>query len=357
MKKNITHIIVVVCFLFLSACSNLSYYLDAATGHLTLLNNAQPIDEILQQQNTDHKLRQQLIDFQQARDFASQYLYLPDNDSYREFSQLDRDYVVWNIVATNEFSTEPEEWCFLFVGCLTYRGYFEKHKVDAYAEELKQQQLDVYVSGVSAYSTLGWFDDPVVSSMLSDNEARRIGIVFHELAHQLMYRKGSTTFNESFARAVEEEGIKRWFEHNNKPLQLKQYKEDLVKSRQFQEMLLRTKNRLSALYSGNLTDQEKRQQKQQYLASIKQDYTRLKQQWGGYSGYDKWMDQELNNAHFVLVKTYHDLVPLFNNMLRQKENNLKAFYHEVKQLSELPDDKFERVILKKREALSFLTIE
>ena len=336
----------------LPACSSLSYYIDAANGHHQLMDKAQPIDELLQQPDLDKKLQQQLINFQQARDFASQQLHLPDNDSYKSFSDLGRDYVVWNVVAANEFSTKPKEWCFPFVGCLSYRGYFEKQKVDAYAQQLKQQGLDVYVAGVSAYSTLGWFDDPIVSSMLYDNEARRVGIVFHELAHQLMYRKNSTTFNESFAMVVEEEGVRRWFEYQNKLVLLSQYKEDKAKGKQFHDMLLQTKNRLNLLYTQNSTAAEKREKKQQLLSSIKNDYIKLRQQWHGYSGYDKWMSQNLNNAHFVLVQTYYDLVPMFKEILRQQNNNLDTFYGEVKKISELSDDGFEKEILKRQASLS-----
>lgn len=350
-KNNNSSIFLRSLFVFISilclpACSNLSYYLDAANGHMALLDKAQPIEGILQQPDLDKTFRQQLITFQQARDFASQHLYLPEYNSYLNFSELDREYVVWNVVATDEFSIEPEQWCFLFVGCLTYRGYFEKQKVDAYAEELKQQGHDVHVSGVSAYSTLGWFDDPIVSSMLYNNEALRVGVMFHELAHQLMYRKNSTTFNESFAMVVEEEGVRRWFEFNSNKTLLNQYLNDKEKSQQFHQMLLRTKNKLKDLYARNSSAIEKRQRKQQYLSAIKNDYTQLRQQWEGYSAYDKWMSQDLNNAHFVLVQTYHDLVPMFRAMLKQKNNNLKDFYDAVKVMSELDDDEFEEVMLK-----------
>ena len=353
MKKSNVFLFFIPFVILLPACSNLSYYIDAANGHHDLMDKAQSIDEILQQADLDKKFQQQLINFQQARDFASQQLHLPDNNSYRSFSDLDRDYVVWNVVATKEFSIEPKEWCFPFVGCLSYRGYFEKHKVDAYAQQLKQQGLDVYVAGISAYSTLGWFDDPVVSSMLYDNEARRVGIIFHELAHQLMYRKNSTTFNESFAMSVEEEGIRRWFEYHDKQVLLNQYKEDKAKSRQFHDMLLQTKNRLNLLYAQNLTDAEKRQKKQQHLKSIKNNYIKLRQQWNGYSGYDEWMAQDINNAHFVLVQTYYDLVPMFRAILRQQSNDLDAFYHEVRKISELSDDEFDKEIIKRQASLSF----
>ena len=318
--------------------------MDAAYGHMTLLNKAQPIDDILRQIDLNKTLRQQLITFQQARDFASQQLQLPDNDSYRAYSPLDREYVVWNVVATKEFSIEPEEWCFLLAGCFTYRGYFSKDKADAYAEQLKHQGQEVYVSGVSAYSTLGWFNDPVVSSMLYDDEAIRVGVMFHELAHQIMYRKNSTAFNESFAKVVEQEGVRRWFEYNNKNELLQKYQNDKKKRRQFHEMLLHTKNKLKIMYTQNLSITDKRQRKQQYLINLKQDYMKLKKLWQGHAGYDKWMSQDFNNAHFVLVQTYHDLVPMFKDLLKQKNNNLKDFYDEVIAISKLDDSDFEKTI-------------
>jgi predicted aminopeptidase len=349
MKKSLLVLFCTAAVFSLTACSSLSYYLDAAHGHMDLLAKAQPLDEILQQTDVKVKLRQQLTTFQQARAFASRQLHLPENNSYKTFSDLGRDYVVWNLVAANEFSTAPRQWCFLLVGCFSYRGYFEKHKVDAYALQLKQQGLDVYIAGVSAYSTLGWFDDPIVSSMLYSSEARRVGIVFHELAHQLMYRKNSTAFNESFAMAVEEEGIRRWFEYTNKPVLLDRYKEDKARSSQFHQMLLQTKNKLNQLYAQNLTATEKRQQKQQILISINDDYAMLRRQWGGFTGYDKWMSQPLNNAHFVPVQTYHELVPMFKTILKEQGNDLEAFYAEVIRISELDDGAFEREVLQRRD--------
>ena len=344
MKKNYLLLLSLLFISLLSACSSARYYLDAANGHFDLLNKARPVDEVLQQLNLDEKLRQQLITFQQARNFASEQLHLPDNDSYRSFSAFDRDYVVWNVVAAEEFSTQPRQWCFLMVGCLSYRGYFEKEKVESYAEELKQQGLDVYISGVSAYSTLGWFDDPIVSSMLYGDEARRVGIMFHELAHQVMYRKDSTTFNESFAMVVEEEGIRRWFEAGNKPLLLEQYKKNKEKNKQFHDMLLNTKNKLEVLYEQDINAEKKRQIKRQHLTAIKNNYTQLRQQWNGYSGYDKWMAQELNNAHFLLVQTYHDLVPMFRDLLKKQNNNLQNFYRAAKKMSELDDNEFDKLV-------------
>ena len=196
--------------LTVSACSSFGYYMDLMAGHSELLEQQKPISEILIDKETNLKLRELLETSQNIRNFASNRLDLPENDSYRMYADLKRRYAVWNVIAAKEFSVEPKKWCFLFVGCLSYRGYFSKEDAMAYASELKNEGYDVYVVGASAYSTLGWFDDPLLNTMMYKSEARRAGVIFHELAHQVVYIEGDSAFNEAFATTVEEEGIQRW---------------------------------------------------------------------------------------------------------------------------------------------------
>ena len=259
----------------LSACSTLGYYWQAASGHIAIMNKQEPIKELLAQPTLDNKLKQQLELALRARDFASQELLLPDNDSYRRFADLGRPYVVWNVIAAPELSVNPEHWCFLFVGCISYRGYFAKEEAEALASKLQEQGMDVYVGGVAAYSTLGYFDDPLLNTMLKNEEAALVGLIFHELAHQLVYIKDDSAFNEAFATAVEQEGVRRWFLAKGQAEPYQRYVQDLQFSREFYQLLRATRDQLKQCYTGGASVEEKRQQKHALLTGLKTEY----QQW------------------------------------------------------------------------------
>lgn len=193
----IRKLVLIFSALTVSACSSFGYYMDLMAGHSELLEQRKPVAEIIEDKATDQKLRDLLKTSQEIRNFASKDLDLPENDSYRMYADLKRRYAVWNVVAAEEFSVEPKKWCFLFVGCLSYRGYFSKEDATNYANELKHEGFDTYVAGANAYSTLGWFDDPLLNTMLYKSEARRAGIIFHELAHQVVYIDNDSAFNEA----------------------------------------------------------------------------------------------------------------------------------------------------------------
>ncbi len=325
--------------LTVSACSSFGYYMDLMAGHSELMEQQKPVADILAQKGTKPKLRQLLKTSQNIRDFASKELHLPENDSYRMYADLKRRYAVWNVIAAKEFSVKPKKWCFLFVGCLSYRGYFSKQDATAYANELKSEGYDVYVAGANAYSTLGWFDDPLLNTMMYKSEARRAGIIFHELAHQVVYIDGDSAFNEAFATAVEEEGIQRWLEKNEKSKQFEKYLVDKKRDSQLNQLLQETRDNLKALYKTKISTEDKRQGKQRIFSLLKKQYSQLKKSWGDYNAYDKWMSQQLNNAHLLLIATYHDLVPTFKAMLKKEKYNLKKFYVAVEQFGKLDKDK------------------
>lgn len=334
-RKHVRNLLLLALVIIpLSACSTLGYYWQAASGHLAIMSKQQPINEVLAQPGIDNKLKQQLELAQRARDFASQELLLPDNDSYRRFADLGRPFAVWNVVAAPELSLTPEHWCFLFVGCVSYRGYFAKQDADALAGTLQQQGMDVYVGGVAAYSTLGYFDDPLLNTMLKNDEAALVGLIFHELAHQVVYINDDSAFNEAFATAVEQEGVRRWFLAKRQAEPYQRYVQELQFSREFYQLLRMTRDQLRQCYAGSASITEKQIQKQVLLTGLKTNYQQWKNQ-SGYTRYDRWMQQDLNNAHLALVATYHELVPAFMTVLANHNGELAAFYQAVKDLAEL----------------------
>ena len=319
--------------LTVSACSSFGYYMDLMAGHSELLEQRKPVSEIIEDKETSLKLRKLLLKSQNIRNFASKALHLPENNSYRMYADLKRRYAVWNVVAAAEFTVQPKKWCFMFVGCLSYRGYFSKQDATNYANELKAQGYDVYVAGAKAYSTLGWFDDPLLNTMMYKSEARRAGIIFHELAHQVVYIENDSAFNEAFATTVEEEGIRRWMSAKGE-----EYQEYLVNKKrdaEINQLLQETRVKLEKVYKTKVSEEEKRRQKKTIFSLMQKQYRTLKNSWGGYSAYDPWMKQGLNNSHLLLIATYHDLVPTFKSMLESENYNLKSFYAAVKKYGEL----------------------
>ena len=310
----------------------MGYYAHVMNGHMDLMSHREPIDELLNGQGLDAKLEQKLKLVLRLRQFAVAELQLPDNDSYKTFVKLDRQYPVWNVIAAPRYSVRAKQWCFLFTGCISYRGYFNKADAEALASELKEQDYDVYVAGVPAYSTIGWFDDPLLSSMLYEDEARLAGILFHELAHQKIYIDDDSSFNESFATAVELEGVRRWLHQQGDADRIKTYRQQKQRQEQFQKLLAQTHAALQQAYADEQDQERLEQLKQLHIAQLRQAYAVLKKQWGGYAAYDNWMQQDLNNAHFALVATYHELVPAFEKILAQQGHDLERFYAEVEKI-------------------------
>ncbi len=317
-----------------SSCSTVNYYLQAVSGHMDLVGKERPIEEVLSDAETSDDLKQKLKLAKQAREFASNELSLPDNDSYKTYADLERPYVVWNVVATPAYSIKPKKWCFMIVGCLSYRGYFEKQKAIDHADTLKKEGLDVQVSGASAYSTLGYFDDPLLNTMMVHSDASLVGIIFHELAHQVIYIDGDTAFNEAFATAVEQEGLHRWFKQQ---ADLAKYKEYLTKKEtrhQFYKMLKETRLALQMAFNEAENEQQKLSAKNDIYTQLQQDYKQWSKQ-NNFYGYDQWMQRDLNNAHLALIATYQDLVPSFLNLLATVNGDLPTFYKRVAELGEL----------------------
>lgn len=323
----------------LASCSSLNYYAQAAQGQLTLLNDARPIDEWLADHNTAPKLKLRLATARQIRTFAVQELALPDNKSYRNYAALARPFVLWNVVATPELSLKPVQWCFPVAGCVSYKGYYGKEDASAFARQLRAEGNDVQVGGVPAYSTLGWFNDPLISTFIYYPDAELARLLFHELSHQVVYVQGDSQFNESFASAVEEAGVERWLNGFGNQAMRDTYIAFSARKREFLKLLLACRHDLELIYASNISANQKRAEKARLFQQLKDDYLVLKASWGGYPGYDRFFAEPLSNAHLASIATYNDFIPAFRALLA-REKTMSRFYAAAKALAEL--DKTER---------------
>ena len=318
----------------LNGCSSLGYYGQLASGQWHLLRARTPVDQVIADPARDPVLRAHLAESQKARRFASQHLYLPDNQSYRLYADIGRPYVVWNVFSTSEFSLSPNTHCFPIAGCVAYRGYYSQGAARGEAALQKQQGMDVAIGGVEAYSTLGWFNDPILSSMLHWGDERLATLIFHELAHQRFYVKDDTEFNESFATFVEREGTRQWRAARG----LAPASETQVKQRdQFIQLILDTRQRLERLYALPLPAGQMRQRKAAEFEQLRRDYQQLKDhQWHGDARYDFWINTPLNNARLLPFGLYDQWVPAFAALFKQENGDWPAFYRAVEKLGGLP---------------------
>jgi predicted aminopeptidase len=333
MRRWLVRLLTISFVLSSTGCAQLSYYAQATQGQLGLVASAKPIDQWLADPNVSDQLKQRLTRTQQIRKFAVQELDLPDNGSYTRYAELNRPYVVWNVIATPELSMKPVQWCFPIAGCVDYRGYYRKEDAQRFAQELRGQGYEVRVSGVPAYSTLGWFNDPVLSTFIAYPEAEVARMLFHELAHQVAYAPGDTPFNESFATTVESIGVEQWLDKHGNPDSRERYRQFRQRKRDFIDLLTQHRQRLEEVFATDISDDEKRNQKALVITSLKQSYHHIKdEKWGGYSGYDQWFNEPITNAHFVLVATYEELVPAFQ-ALHAKSGSMKKFYADVQAMA------------------------
>jgi predicted aminopeptidase len=320
----------------LAACTDAGYYVQCIGGHLDVLRRCRPIDELLTDTSLPEARRSRLETIKAARDFASASLALPDNGSYRKFADIGRPYVVWNIVAVPEFSLEPRQWCFPVAGCVSYRGYFDEAAARQEGDRLTGEGYEVDVYGVQAYSTLNWFADPVLNTFLDGPELNAVSLVFHELAHQVVYVPDDSRFNEAFARTVELEGLYRWLRQNGSEADWQKYQLQFARAADFRKLLVATREQLAGLYRSSGSADEKRKEKKAVFTDMERAYADLKSAWGGYAGYDAWMARGLNNARLASVATYDDLVPAFQGLLAASGGDLPAFYGQVRVLAALP---------------------
>lgn len=325
---------VLVATNLLGGCS-IGYYWQASMGHLELMRQRRPLTQVIEDPATGDAVREKLRVASSAVDFAHVELGLPDNGSYRLYADIGRPYVVWNVVAAPEFSLEPRTWCFPVAGCISYRGYFDEAKARRFADGLVADGDDVYVGGVAAYSTLGRFEDPVLNTMIGYADYQLVGLIFHELAHQRIYAKDDSTFNESFASFVELEGLRRWLRSNGSEQDQCRYKLALQRRARVQALLAEHRERLESLYSSSRDTDELRQLKAEAFANLRAAYRRVREDWLEPPYFDHWFEGTLNNARLVSFATYDEYVPAFEVLLRRSDGRLDGFYASAEALAKL----------------------
>jgi predicted aminopeptidase len=322
----VTGQVVNVRFLFLlllplaAGCDSIAYYKQAIGGQLEIMGAARPVEAWLADPATGAALRERLETARRIREFASRRLGLPQNRSYTSYAELGRPFVVWNVFAAPEFSVEPKQECFPFTGCVGYRGFFSERDARQHAERLRAEGYDVYVGGVPAYSTLGWFDDPLLSTFIRYPDAQLARLVFHELAHQLVYARDDTTFNESFAVAVEEEGVRRWLEAEGRGADLETFRASQERRQRFADRIKEARAQLALAYEKGVSKEVLRSRKREEFDKLRAEYPKV-------------VPAEPNNAFLVSVALYTELVPQFEALLRESGGDLEVFYAKVKEMA------------------------
>jgi predicted aminopeptidase len=338
-----------VGLMLLGGCAGMGYYWQSVSGHMQMINSARPVPDWMADPATPEALRQRLALSQRIRSFAVTELELPDNASYRSYADLHRNAVVWNVVAAPEFSLTPKTSCFPVAGCVHYQGYFSEADARREAEKLKTQGLEVSIYGVPAYSTLGWMNwaggDPLLSTFIRYPEGELARIIFHELAHQVTYASGDTTFNESFASTVERLGSQRWLLQHAGEAARRDYAALDQRRHDFRALTLATRRQLADIYKEKeAVAQENRADtatksiaKAKVMQNFRDNYAALKMSWGGFAGYDPWV-AGANNASFAVQAAYDEMVPAFEALFERQGGNWRRFYDSVKQLARLPKE-------------------
>ncbi|MBA4142460.1 MAG: aminopeptidase [Nitrosospira sp.] len=323
---------------WLGGCANLGYYAQAVDGHLAIRNRVQPIQAMVANPDTDPALKRTLAAVVKLREFATRELKLPDNQSFTIYADIGRRYAIWSVSATPELSLEPERWCFVAAGCVSYRGFFSEAEANRFAEDLRKKGYDVSVGGVRTYSTLGWFKDPILNTFLGYSDTEFAQLIFHELAHQVVYVRDDSTFNESFATAVELEGIARWLDEHGTDEQRAVFDATQKRKSASAALMLNYRKRLEDLFASGASIDEKRAAKSRIYAELSEKMFALGTGTGKakLSNPDRRPRQYLNNAHLASVSTYTQLVPAFHALLARQKGNMDQFYAAVRELSRLP---------------------
>jgi predicted aminopeptidase len=338
MMKIVALLPVLLLGLVMSGCTTIGYYTQAVHGEYRILTSRQPLEKVIANSHTPANVKEKLQLVRQLRTFAGTELKLPVDDSYNKYVDVQRKYVVWDVQAAPEFSLEPKTWKYPFVGRLAYRGFFSEKSARDAGSRLAKQGFDVYVDGVEAFSTLGWFKDPLLSTFMDDTEPELAELLFHELAHKRVFASGDTDFNEAFATTVGQEGARRWLRSKGESTLLEKYEMALARDRQFVNLIMATRARLAKLYAQPSSTQMRRE-KQHAFDDLRQQYSELKASWGGYAGYDDWFSHDLNNAKLNTVANYYDYVPGFQRLLESNGGDLGKFYVAAERLSKEPLDK------------------
>jgi len=337
MRTPLKYIFLLLLVLPLGGCA-LGYYWQAMTGHMDLMRQRRPVPEVVSDPDTTETVRSQLERAQAILEFAHAELLLPDNGSYAVYADTGREYVVWNVFATDEFSLEPRTWCFPVAGCVSYRGYFSADSAKKFAAKLDADGLDTFVGGVAAYSTLGRFRDPLLNNMMTLSEYRLAGLLIHELSHQQLYVRDDSSFNESFASFVEQQGVSDWLGRAGRRQDICDYRAALIRRAAVRGLLDAARARLGELYLKGLPDADARPLKAEILARLEADYARLRGTWSEPPYYDGWFDGDLNNARLAALSTYDEYVPAFEALFNATSGSWREFYARAAALGALPPE-------------------
>lgn len=337
---RLPHLATVLSVLLITGCESLGYYSQAIRGHLALNRGRQPIEQALVDERLSAIERERLALVPEIMDFAKSTLGLPSEDQYETLIFMNRNAVTWNVFAAPTDTLIPMNWCFPIVGCISYRGYFAQTEAKAYAEKLSTAGWDTYVGGAAAYSTLGWFDDPLLSTFLQRETPEFIGLLFHELAHQQLYIKNDTTFNESFATTIEQAGVIAWYELNPNPSELAGYLARYEQRTSFIALAMSTKTQLKALYESHrsqpIAELDLVTEKNKILDKFREQYAQnVSTIWQGEKPYGGWMQGPLNNAQWNTLGAYYDLVPAFTHLLQHLQHDFQAFYDVCEALGKM----------------------
>jgi predicted aminopeptidase len=327
--------LVLAAAISLGGCGTL-YVAQAARGQMQILNAREPIKRVLSDPGTDPALRKRLEEVRAAREFAWRELGLPNNKSYTSYADLKRDFVVWSVVATPEFSVDPREWCFPIVGCVTYRGYFRQITAERFAARLRTEGYDAIVGGVPAYSTLGKFNDPILNTMMAYGDDELASIMFHELSHQVIYIADDTAFNEAFAVTVEQEGLARWLKFRGREADLGRYLRRRERQSESLAIVARHRRELAQLYRAPIPTIEMRERKRAVFARLVKELRALAERYGTESTLAAELDGQPNNARIASLATYYECVPGFQRVLEAQQHDLLRFYEAVRELARLP---------------------
>lgn len=324
----------------LVSCETVGYYTQAARGQLAIMFGREDIQRLIDSGELSVELNDKFSEVMRIRKFASEQLALPVEQNYSTYVDVEREHVVWNVFAAPEFSIIPVNWCYPIAGCVSYRGYFSEAGAKNYSLALERRGFDVYTGGIDAYSTLGWFDDSLLSTVISRANHQLAGLIFHELAHQVAYLPGNTTFNESFATAVEREGLRRWLEATEQSEIIAIADLNSSRQEQFISLVSRFRDRFESVYQDEISETQKRQEKSALQDQLRAEYEQLKASWNDYIGYDAWFSRSLNNAQLSTVSFYNDLVPFFNELLLQSAGDMGEFFESVNAIIAMaPEDR------------------
>ena len=327
--------IFVILMLLISGCADLGYYWHTAKGHMAIMDRRVAIDDLLDDPQTDAKLKERLKLVKEIRAFAFSQLALPESGSYTDYAQLDHPYALQNLFAAPEFSTKLVSWCYPIAGCTSYRGFYEQQRLDDFVEKMKADSNETHITRVPAYSTLGWFDDPVLSSFINWPDHRLAGLIFHELTHQRIYIDDDTRFNESLASAVQQVGIRLWLESHGQQQKLERFDRGLTYRKDVVALIESSRNRLKEIYRQQQPEGWKRDEKHKVFEQMREEYEVISRRHDYRDGFARWMTTDLNNAKLASVSTYNALIPVFVSMINAFDRDFERFFDYVEKIGEL----------------------